>query len=49
MLRKILSVVVAVIAVAVAACGAGPMDPMPGGDDMMLVPKSGIVTDTLRR
>ena len=48
-LRKILSLLVAVIAVAVAACGAGPMEPMPGGDDMMLIPQASAPVDTLRR
>lgn len=48
MLRKCLFAVVAVIAVAVAACGGGPMEPMPG-DDMMLVPTAGVTVDSVGR
>ena len=47
MLRKCLFAVVAVIAVAVAGCGGGPMEPMPGGDDMMLVPTAGVAADSV--
>ena len=47
MLRKCCFVVALVAAVVLAACGGGPMEPMPGEDDMMLIPASS--ADTLSR
>ena len=47
MLRKCRFVVALVAAVTLAACGGGPMDPMPGDDDMMLIPAA--TADTASR
>jgi len=48
MLRKCLMVVVAIAGLGLAACGSGPIEPMPGDDGMgMLITKA--AADSLGR